>query len=380
MKKLILFLVFISWGSVRADISFECPAEQIKKIDQDFTIYAESLSTSSELFRKVIEKEKILLTLSTDILETNTLDFSQRPKFKITDDIVYLPVGKGLFKEVSTVSKKEILLAMLQHGRVTQFRGPLCDIKYLKQQIGVRQNIVAWAEKLAWVWPDGGSAFWNKKYWIRGTPVQSQKLTDSFNDMFFNQKKYSIGCYTASKIVYAHAVLDYFNRVEKNPELALKVEKQLLMGDGEPLVGIEPGVMWKFEKDFPPEKEKNPGKVLDIQFGVAAKNFIPGDWSYILNTDPITYEKIGYEGSNAIYLGKNRFDDYYADRQEGHYPYEVKMFEVYQWRNGVFSASRHKSKIKPIPENVQNKMDLTPENGGQVFDFRVFPKIFSLEI
>jgi hypothetical protein len=376
MKILFFVCCSIFSGALFADVEFHCDVEKITKIDREFDLYIGNLGIESELYTKNMTKNKIQISLTTHSEETNTLDFSQRPKFKITDDIVYLPVGKGLFKEVSTVSKKEILLAMLQHGRVTQFSGKMCDIKYLKQQIGVRQNIVAWAEKLAWVWPDGGPAFWNKKYWIRGTPVQSKKLTDAFNDMFFNQKKYSIGCYTASKIVYAHAILDYFNRVEKNSELALKVEKQLLMGDGEPLVGIEPGVMWKFEKDFPPEKEKNPGKILDIQFGVSAKNFIPGDWSYILNTDPKTYEKIGYEGSNAIYLGKNRFDDYYADRDQGHYKYEEKMFEVYQWRNGVFSASRHKHKVKPIPIDVQKKMDLTPENGGQVFDFRVFPKIF----
>ena len=177
-------------------------------------------------------------------------------------------------------------------------------------------------------------------------------------------------------MVYAHAVLDYFNRIEKNPELTRQVEQKLLGDDGEPLVHVEPGIMWKFEKDFPAEKEKIPGKVLEIQFGIAAKNFVPGDWSYIINTDPITYEKTGYEGSNAIYLGKNRFDDYYADKDQGHYKYEEKMFEVYQWRNGVFSASRHKDKIKPIPEDIKVKMDLTPEQGGQVFDFRVFPQIF----
>ncbi len=375
MRKLIILILLISI-QLKAEVQFQCESEQIKKIDQDLNRYLDQLKIEPELYVKSVQKNKIHIMLSTPATDTNTLDFYQRENFKIQDDIVYLPVGKNLFREVSTVSKKEIFMAMLQHGRLIQFSGKLCDFKWIQQNIGVRQNIVAWAEKLAWVWPDGGPAFWNKKYWIKGTPVKNKKLTDAFNDMFFNQKKYSIGCYTASKMVYAHAVLDYFNRIEKNSELTRQVELRLLGDDGEPLVHVEPGIMWKFEKDFPAEKEKIPGKVLEIQFGIAAKNFVPGDWSYIINTDPITYEKTGYEGSNAIYLGKNRFDDYYADKDQGHYKYEEKMFEVYQWRNGVFSASRHKDKIKPIPEDVKVKMDLTPEQGGQVFDFRVFPQIF----
>ncbi len=66
------------------------------------------------------------------------------------------------------------------------------------------------------------------------------------------------------------------------------------MNDGEPLVDIDPGVMWYFEKDFDPAEKDRPLKILSIQRGVASNNYVPGDWSYFLNTDPITYEKAGY--------------------------------------------------------------------------------------
>lgn len=382
MKKIIIpvfaALSVISYShQAFADIHFKCEQkDQLNALKKDLEFELQRLKISTDWLVMSTTAKDLSITLKTPESDTNTLDLYIRSEYGIKDDVVYLPVSQDRYRAVSTVSQKEIFLALAQHGRKTEFSSERCHISNLIQTIGVRQNIVAWAEKLAWVWPDGGPAFWNKKFWIKGTPVKGVKLTDAFNDMFFNQKKYSIGCYTASKMVYAHAVLDYFNRVNPNLELLKKVEEKLLFGDGEPLVDIEPDDMWSFEADFNPNKDKHEGKILTMMRGVAPKNFVPGDWNYILNTDKKTYEKTGYEGSNAIYLGKNRFDDYYADREKGHYTYEEKMFEVYQWRNGVFSASRHKHKIKPIPDDVKSKMDLTPDKGGQVLDFRTYPKLF----
>jgi hypothetical protein len=130
--------------------------------------------------------------------------------------------------------------------------------------------------------------------------------------------------------------------------------------------------MWSFEKDFDANELSRPGKILQIQYGVAAKNFVPGDWIYVLNTDPVSSQKTGYEGSNAIYLGRNMFDDYYNDNRHS-YTYRQKLDEVHQWRNGVFSRSRDAEKIRPISGEDLEHLGKPPAEGGLVMDFRVFP-------
>lgn len=131
-------------------------------------------------------------------------------------------------------------------------------------------------------------------HWVRPDGTPTVPLDDALLDAFTQQAKYAIGCYTASKLTYAHGVLDYYARVLEHPAKAALVR------------------------------------------GVPPRHFVPGDWAYLLNTDPVTYEKTGYEGSNAIYLGRGRFDDYYDDHNHS-YTFEEKLDEVYQWRNGVFS-------------------------------------------
>lgn len=370
------FAVIMMSKPLFADIKINCSSEKNSEFIAQFENYLIQLNLKKNLTSQIKNKNQIIITLATPENDTNTLNLNQRAEFGIENEVVYLPVKNNLFREVTTVSKKEILLALLQHGRTTEFTGDFCNFEKLQQNIEIRQNIVAWTENLSWVWPDGDPAFWNKKFWKKGTPVKGVKLTDAYNDMFFNQKKYSIGCYTASKIVYGHAILDYFNRIKKNSVMLHEIEKRLLGEDKEPLVGIEPSEMWSFEHDFDAKKINVPGKILTIQRQVAPKNFVPGDWAYLLNTDEKTYRKTGYEGSNAIYLGRNRFDDYYNDKAAHSYSYEEKMFEVYQWRNNVFSLSRHKNRIKEIPESVKAKMDLSPQQGGQVLDFRTMPYLF----
>jgi hypothetical protein len=130
--------------------------------------------------------------------------------------------------------------------------------------------------------------------------------------------------------------------------------------------------MWNFEADFDPKELTRPGKLLRIQYDIAPNNFIPGDWTYFLNTDPVTYQKTGYEGSNSIYLGRNKFDDYYNDNEHS-YTYQQKLEEVFQWRHGVFSRARDFAKIKPLSEQDLARLVETPEQGGIVTDLRVFP-------
>jgi hypothetical protein len=105
---------------------------------------------------------------------------------------------------------------------------------------------------------------------------------------------------------------------------------------------------------------------------------VPGDWAYIRNTDEATQSKTGYEGSNAVYLGGNRFDDFYDDHDHS-YRYEEKLSEVYQWRNGVFSRSRDFAKVQRLTQADVERLGQSPEQGGLVLPYRVVPYFFGYE-
>jgi len=320
------------------------------------------------------QNENLSLALVTAPGDTNTLDLSSRPEYALTQELVYIPGPKSRSRAVSTVSRKEIVLALLQHGRTTILRDSNCSVDALMDLVGVRQNIVAWAQDLNWVWPDGGYARWNRKYWNLGSLKKRVSLRKALLDTFVQQEKYSIGCYTAAKLLLTHSVLDYYHRIKADPITAQRVEAALL-SDGEPLVGIEPAHMWKFEKDYPVSGDDGPGKLLTLDEGVAADNFIPGDWAYLLNTDSASYQKIGYEGSNAIYLGSNRFDDFY--NEHGHsFSYQEKLLEVYQWRHGVFNRIRDASKIEALTQEQVGNLSRSPIEGGIQLNFRASPRLF----
>jgi hypothetical protein len=359
-------------------LMFVCGAEQIDQIQLEMETYFRELGIKNGLIKKTEpEIGKIIYTLTTPEFETDTLSLKKQKKYHINDEVVILPANDGKTKVVKTVSKKEILLSLLQHGRLTVFKGNACSINALREHIGVRQNIVAWVEKLNWQWPDGGSAFWNKKYWDKGTPLASVIVDDALLDAFIHEKQYGLGCFTATKLSYAHGVLDYYARVKNDAVKAALVRKRLLL-DQDPLVGIAPSEMWSFEKYFDTNELPVPGKILSIKRAVAANNFVPGDWIYLLNTDAMTYEKSGYEGSNAVYLGRGIFDDYFNDHNH-HYTFKEKIDEVYQWRNGVFSRSRDFKMIKPLSLDDFNSLSKTPPNGGLLEDFRVAPYYFGYE-
>ena len=300
-------------------------------------------------------------------LPDSTVDIARF--YQIKDEKVNLAYkgSKPLWRE--TVSQGEILAAMLMPNRKHRFE--TCSAEDLRDHVAIRQNAVAWTEKLEWGWPDGSSARWSAKHWQRGTP-KHENLAVAFRDAFVNQKKYAIGCYTAAKLVFAHAVTDYYSR--KGDKAKLKAVYASLMSNKDPLVGIEPSKMWAFMEDYEPNGYDDSGKIMSIEHRVQPNNLIPGDWFYLLNTDYNSFQKTGYEGSNSIYLGRNRIDDFYNDNNH-FYTFEDKINEVYQWRNGVFSHSRDKDKVVPLTRLEIEALKETPEKGGIMMPYRVFPKL-----
>ncbi len=372
MLKIVLLLL-VSFDSYAGGMVFFCQPQQVASMQSSLAGYFATLGIPPDEIVHSSNDGVLRYTLNTPTSDFTTLDFSARPELTIQDIRITLPARNGGHHHLTTVSQKEIVLALLQHGRWTEFKAEACDIKALKDHVGVRQNIVAWAQELNWIWPNGGEAKWNKKYWRDGTPEKKYPLYVALNDVFMNQRHYAIGCYTAAKLVVMQGVLDYYRRIKQSPQQAQRIEERLLL-DQEPLVGIEPARLWAFEKDFDASTLNQPGKLLKIIDDVKPMNFVPGDWVYFLNTDTLSYEKIGYEGSNAIYLGRGQFSDYYNDHHHA-YSYFEKLNEVYQWRNGVFSLSRDFLKIKPVQDAA--RLGLPPSEGGLLNSVRVVPYYFS---
>lgn len=381
-RKLILALTLALLAfpaAARDGLGFTCDPVQIDSVETAMETYLQALHIAPALVVRQIERDqgRLTYTLATPPGDTDTLGLHRRPEFRIGRETVSLPTRGGKSRQVVTVSKKEILLALMQHGRLTEFAGSACNMEALKEHIGLRQNIVAWAENLNWIWPNGGPARWNKRYWDKGTPLPHVPVAAALQNAFDQQGKYTLGCYTTTKLVVAQGIVQYFERSTAPPGRAALVRERLL-ADGDPLVDIEPPRMWRFESDFDPADAAVPGKLVKQIDGVAAGNFVPGDWAYLLNTDPESWEKTGYEGSNTLYLGRNRFVDYFNDNRHG-YSYREKLDEVYQWRNGVFSRARDFKKIRRLSAQDYVRLGKLPSEGGLLLDQRAVPYLFGHE-
>lgn len=361
----------------QADVVFSgCSDSQLQTLKDDLPFYLAQIGALKGTRTSISPEGTMVLSLKTTPLQ-GTLRLHEDLALDLSDERLELPLSGGGTRSVITVSQAEVAYAMAAPGRTIAYNDSACEVEAFKDEIGLRQNIVAWAESLEWKWPEGGPAKWNNALWDRGTPLQLTKTREALWDVFSHQEKYSIGCYTASKLVYTFATLDYYHRVAKKPHVEEAVLAKLLRNN-DPLTNIEPGAMWFFEEDHTEEDASRPGKLLQLTYNVPAKNFIPGDWSYFLNTDRETYQKTGYEGSNAIYLGRGKFDDYYNDNNHS-YTYREKLNEVYQWRNKVFSRSRDASKIEPLSPSRIEALSRTPQEGGILFDFRAVPYQFGYE-
>ena len=359
-------------------VLFNCNKDEIEKIKVDMLAYFKELGLDSKLLfiKKSKDNTKLSYVLNTPDDDVSTLDLGSRKELQIEDEVVELPKKDKTFRKVTTVSKKEIAFALFQHGRLTEFNNKGCNIQAFKDHIGIRQNTVAWTEDLGWGFPDGKAAGWNRKYWDDSPMPKRGPLYKAINDLFMNQDLYSMGCYSASKSVLSQGMLDYYARVRPDPE-KLKLVQDAMLVDKAPLSDIEPGTAWDFLKSTTSEDLLVPGKILTDSQHVAHRNFIPGDWVYIKNTDLESSKMPGYEGSNAIYLGRSNFDDFYGEMDYKHYTFEEKINEVYQWRNGVFTASESSQKKKKILSDEEfEKLLEPPKNGGILSDHRVVPKVF----
>jgi hypothetical protein len=362
-------------GGETAGIVFQCNAAELASLEAQVDAYLAKLEIDEQHYKKIRYPDGVHLAYQTVFADdpTNTLTLNQRLDLGVVDELVELPPIQHPDRNttVVTVSKKEIVLALMNPGRSTVFAGSACGTQALVDHVGIRQNMVAWTEVLAWNWPNGGAARWNRKYWSHGNLLPRQSVRVAINDAFVHQEKYAIGCYTATKLVTIQGTLDYYYRVKKDFETLAQLEA-LLLQDGGPLTHIEPGRMWSFEPDITANDLARPGKLITLLDKAPVHNFVPGDWNYFLNTDSTSNQKTGYEGSNAIYMGRGKFDDFYNDHHH-YYTYHEKMNEVFQWRNRVFNARRDVAKVQPLAARDFAQLSMAPELGGIQLSLRAVP-------
>ena len=180
--------------------------------------------------------------------------------------------------------------------------------------------------------------------------------------------------------------MDYYKNIKKDPTLLKEIEERL-NSNGDPVSGIDPDFdvdnNTRFENGESlgeASRVTGTGKVVDGLFKVSPNNFVPGDWAYFLNTDRKSYDIRGYEGSNSIYLGRDKFDDYYYEHG-GSYSKQEKLEEIYNWRFLDPKTESYPPGFTPPPltENQRKDLNRYPHEGGVVENYRWVPFFFGAD-
>lgn len=358
---------------------FKCSPEAIQNIQADMEKYLTQVGVTEDLYEVSVREGGTFLNyrIKKSEADGNTLNLSRRESLNIQDEVYHLDTAKGEIREVKTVSKKEIVLAVFQVGRTTMMAGSACDTDSFRDFVGIRQNMVAWVQGINWDFPnDSSEQKFNPELWYKdektGFQPRSGKVYQALHDTFINDRTYAMACYDSTILSITHGILDYYYRVKKDHKKFEAVLKDLNY-DSKPIAHMIPGKLWSNLPGYNPADDNVRDKILTFAHDVASHNFIPGDWIYVKNVDYVSSEKYGYEGSNALYLGRNYFNDYYNETPNRRFTFEQKINEVYQWRHGVFTSS-DKKKAVAISQDEFQKLLKTPEQGGLLRSHRMFYK------
>lgn len=345
--KILAFLLFLATTPVSAAISFECLSDGEFKVPAILDGYSHSRIGDT-------------ITFALPGQDTRHI---QKNNINLSPENVLLPDGKGGMLQVKTVSKKEIVIAMMMGSRVSSFSGRDCGARDFMEHVDMRQNIISWASWMSWNFPEASSAKWNPEFWDNGNLKPGKKLSEAMADMFSFPEKYAVGCYTATKALYIHAMLDLYSRIHPNQRRLNQIEK-ILMADGDPWNEVEPVEFATPEQEI---SDGHPisytGKLLRFEKKVSSLHVIPGDWVYILNPDPLSRTHNGYEGANVIYMGRNSFNDLYNGNDHA-FDFDEKIEQVYQWRNAVFNWTSDAAKIEPVDDVKRKSFYQSPAEGG----------------
>jgi hypothetical protein len=297
--------------------------------------------------------------------ETDTLAIAHQPGLMLARDVIRYQDRLGQLRELSLVSRKEILATMLVPGRLFEFNGANCSVAQLREQIAVRQNIVYWGSRTDWVFPKDKTYRYNTAdcwqpmtgddWTLRTGMPANRAIADAFVGRFF----YQIGCTSACRFIVAHGILDYFDRVD--PDAAVAARLMQLLDPRHPFLEMAPvanraGAIVQA------------GRLLDRHFDVPWNHWVPGDWGWIKNTDDRSSEELGSEGCNIIYGGGGLFVNYYPERPPKTLAQAISR--VYGWRFGL-----EEEELK-LEEAEFSLLRRDPREGGMLRDVRDFPKFF----
>lgn len=381
----------VSPSSFKDGVLFNCGRSTNQVLHKQMIEFLDGLQIERQHYSLYFSSngDQMGFVLSTPADDHNTLRLSQRPEYNIKPDWIRLPIDT---KDKPVVSKKEIVLSLFQHGRLTEFKREACDIQSFKDHIGIRQNIVAWVEKKRFIFPGRNSSAFNPVYWkdyarwntdpIKYGPIAVQAIHD-----IFTTRGYRMGCLTAAKVSMLHGITDYYTRIRPD-EFRLKKAIESLFAYGEPLQDPDPGFIWKdFRDTTQAELSRTEGKFLEATIEVSKFNFVPGDWVYFKNTHLASSRTRGDEGSNAIYLGGNNFNNFYnlpfspdlaGKTYPSTYTTEQKVSIIASWGGKVPPG-------KIVDPNLFNRLMESPSrdkdgyiiyDGGFLLRHRLTPRVF----
>src|SRR5258708_7105969 len=135
----------IGWASV----VFSCDSKLIPQIEKEMTAYFAELDfPATEVALIQMNSKEVRYELNTPASDTDTLSLVGNRKLDINPEILSYKRFDGKTFSDGFTSRKEILAALMQHGREYRLKGVRCSVSSLKEHVGVRQGIAKW-NKLA---------------------------------------------------------------------------------------------------------------------------------------------------------------------------------------------------------------------------------------
>ncbi|HUY33520.1 MAG TPA: hypothetical protein VMV69_12285 [Pirellulales bacterium] len=348
-------------------IVFSGSSPEISKIKADMRqlLIAMGWTTNQVQVVDAPKGDSVSYVLSSGTPDAGTFDLAKRPELALTPETVPYVDRLGQKKTMTLASKKEILATMLGRGRRFEFSGPNGSVDQLKEHIAIRQNVVYWGFRAGWIFPEhrayqyDTAEHWEPMLDDDWTVKSGVKPSQAIADAFVGKSSYIIGCTSACRFVFAHGIFDYFQHVKPNPSVMAGLEASL--DRRRPFVGMAP----KKSPDGPPP---NDGLLLARHVHVPWNHWVPGDWGWIKNTDPISSDEFGSEGSNIIYAGGGIFVNYYHNHQKKNLDQLLKR--VYGWRLGLEESELD------LEAATMDLLRKDPRDGGMLRDVRDFSRIF----
>jgi hypothetical protein len=307
-----------AWSLEKGGIVFQCSPDKLQVIREAMNKYIATFGWPDSYIKTELSETDNTLTFQLEVPghSPGTLTLAKDPALKIQDIKEKFTKESGKVEEYILPSETEIVAGLMQRGRTHEFKGNACSFDSFKEHVAIRQNTVRMARAADWQY-GGGYGRSNPKVWNMDWTVPYGKSScDAIKDAFVGDFRYEIGCTRACKLISAAGPFLYY--ANKSPEWKGKMER---LAAGAPLSMISP----YYENGV----RQSDGKFLERHLDVDWKNWIPGDWGWIRNEDPISSNVGGQEGSNIIYGGGDKFVVYYRNEQDR--TFDRCVTRVYEW-------------------------------------------------